>query len=143
MSKVNQRNLTKGMTNSQTTKDIGRRTNIYTTKLSKCNDATGRIQENHTKIQNTKIGNCKKMLKIGQKQKSQKYQKRAKISLLMQNSLKLRSQSYWLQNQHPPNKLSETRCVQSERPWYHDHRLLSQARTFTAPCPLCLKTRSK
>ena len=143
MSKVNQRNLTKGMTNSQTTKDIRRRTNIYTTKLSKCNDATGSIQENHTKIQNTKIGNCKKMLKIGQKQKSQKYQKRAKISLLMQNSLKLRSQSYWLQNQHPPNKLSETRCVQSERPWYHDHRLLSQARTFTAPCPLCLKTRSK
>ena len=143
MSKVNQRNLTKGMTNSQTTKDIGRRTNIYTTKLSKCNDATGSIQRKHTKIQNTKIGNCKKMLKIGQKQKSQKYQKRAKISLLMQNSLKLRSQSYWLQNQHPPNKLSETRCVQSERPWYHDHRLLSQARTFTAPCPLCLKTRSK
>jgi hypothetical protein len=40
-------------------------------------------KENHTKIQNTKIGNCKKMLKIGQKQKSQKYQKRAKISLLM------------------------------------------------------------
>ena len=40
-------------------------------------------KENHTKIQDPKRGNYKKMLKIGQKQKSQKYQKRAKISLLM------------------------------------------------------------
>ena len=61
---------------------------------------------------------------IHERPKNHKNSKNAqKFSLLMQNSLKLRCQSYWLQNQHPPNKLSETRCVQSERPWYHDHRL--------------------
>ena len=41
----------------------------------------------------------------------------------MQNRLKLRSQSYWLQNQNRLNRLSNSRCVLDEQDCCHGHRL--------------------
>ena len=86
------------------------------------------------------------------------FRKNATVSL-MQNSVELRYQYYWMQHQYRPHTLSGFRCVLGEQPCCNCHRLrqlkvelLSNlrkkvkdilARTFRKPCPTSSKIKRK